>query len=527
MSILHPPVLLTTSGTGSRLGSLTKYTNKSLVKVGDKYAICHIIDLYPKNTEFIITLGYYGSHVKDFLELAYPNIKFMFVTIDPYEGEGSSLGTSMLQARHHLQRPFVFHCCDTILKEPIQFLSNDMNAMVVTKSEDYASYSSVSCINNQISTIHSKGFKDNDYVYLGVSYIYNYQHFWNHLETLNNREPLNQNLSDIHSLMELVKTHPIIPIIYEENCVFDTGNIKSYERTCKAFDTNYYVLEKYNESLCFLDDRVIKFIHDVDINMKRVSRGQDLYPLAPKILGWKPNFMCMELVKGQILSECKEYGHIKRLLEWVQTQLWNTTYKDLSFVDSCRRFYKEKTLERLSKLTWLATEERHIVNGITIGPIYDLLSQINFDSFYTTVFTKFHGDFILDNILKVDNHDHPYCLLDWRHEFDNQQIYGDRLYDLAKLRHNIIFNHANITQELFSVQEDTTFVNVDLKCNYILIKQLEELNDFLKVQQIDFRQVELLTGLIWLNMSPLYQGTLSRFLFYFGKLNVYLAVARP
>ena len=97
----------------------------------------------------------------------------------------------------------------------------------------------------------------------------------------------------------------------------------------------------------------------------------------------------------------------------------------------------------------------------------------------------------------------------------------------TKLRHNIIFNHANITQGLFSVEEDTRSVNVDLKCNYILIKQLDELNEFLKDQQIDFRQVELLTGIIWLNMAPLYEGALSRFLFYFGKLNVYLAVARP
>ena len=29
-------VLLTTSGLGSRLGNLTKFTNKSLVRVGDK-----------------------------------------------------------------------------------------------------------------------------------------------------------------------------------------------------------------------------------------------------------------------------------------------------------------------------------------------------------------------------------------------------------------------------------------------------------------------------------------------------------
>ena len=63
-------VLITTSGVGERLGKHTKHTNKSLVKVGDKYAICHIIENYPDDTTFVVTLGHYGDYVKDFLEMA-------------------------------------------------------------------------------------------------------------------------------------------------------------------------------------------------------------------------------------------------------------------------------------------------------------------------------------------------------------------------------------------------------------------------------------------------------------------------
>jgi len=63
-------VLITTSGLGSRLGNLTNYTNKSLIRVADKPAISYIIESYPKDVEFVITLGHYGSHVKQFLQLA-------------------------------------------------------------------------------------------------------------------------------------------------------------------------------------------------------------------------------------------------------------------------------------------------------------------------------------------------------------------------------------------------------------------------------------------------------------------------
>ena len=47
-------VLITTSGTGTRLGEKTQYFNKCLIRVGDKAILSHIIDSYPVNTEFII-----------------------------------------------------------------------------------------------------------------------------------------------------------------------------------------------------------------------------------------------------------------------------------------------------------------------------------------------------------------------------------------------------------------------------------------------------------------------------------------
>jgi NDP-sugar pyrophosphorylase family protein len=108
-------VIITTSGLGSRLGELTNYTNKSLVRVADKPAISYIIESYPSQTEFIITLGHFGSHVKQYLQLAYPNHKFTFVDVDNYKGPGSSLGYSLLQCKHKIDTPFIFHASDTII----------------------------------------------------------------------------------------------------------------------------------------------------------------------------------------------------------------------------------------------------------------------------------------------------------------------------------------------------------------------------------------------------------------------------
>ena len=75
-------VLITTSGIGSRLGEFTKYTNKTLLRIGKKPAISYIIDSYPKGTKFVVTLGYFGEHVKNFLEIAYPDGNFEFIFVD-------------------------------------------------------------------------------------------------------------------------------------------------------------------------------------------------------------------------------------------------------------------------------------------------------------------------------------------------------------------------------------------------------------------------------------------------------------
>ena len=110
-------VIITTSGIGSRLGELTNYTNKSLIRIGKKPAISYIVEKYSNEIEIVVTLGYFGSHVKQFLNMTYPEKKFTFVEIDKYSGEGSSLAYSLLQAKELLQCPFIFHASDTLVFE--------------------------------------------------------------------------------------------------------------------------------------------------------------------------------------------------------------------------------------------------------------------------------------------------------------------------------------------------------------------------------------------------------------------------
>jgi NDP-sugar pyrophosphorylase family protein len=512
-------VLITTSGTGERLGKLTEYTNKSLVKVGDKYAICYIIESYEEPVEFIITLGRYGSYVKDFLLIAYPTKYFTFIDIDNYKDIGSSLGYSLLKTKTHLQKPFIFHCCDSILTKKIN-INPEQNTLYVYKQANNKHYTSIKGKDNRVTEINNKNYYNFDYIYTGIVYIYNFIEFWDSLELKYNFNNLNNQLSDVDAIKLMLEKK----VVFNYNVLdewYDTGNIDSYNLVCDLFKPKHYVLEKNYESLCFLQDKVIKFINDKDINTKRIIRGNHLYPLTPRIINHNENFMMMEYVEGNILSNVYQNGIIYDVLNWAKQNLWRDVNVNNEYINCCKRFYITKTIDRINKLPLISkSEERNIINGLKCINVIDKIKELPEALFTTNEFVKFHGDFILDNIIKTDS---AFKLIDWRHEFDTQLEYGDIYYDLAKLRHNIILNHSNILQDLFTIEIAEDQVIVDLKCNFFLIQELNDFDKFVLENNYNLYKVKLLTALIWLNMAALYDDEkFSNFLFYFGKYNLFL-----
>ena len=501
-------VLLTTSGIGERLGSLTKFTNKSLVKVGDKYTICYIIESYDQKTEFVVTLGHFGTYVKEFLLTAYPDRNFIFVVIDKFQGKGSSLGFSMLKAREHLQEPFMFHCCDAITTDII-LPKQGTNVLYVSPALCCKHYTSIIGKNNIITELNGKNHHTFDYVYTGICYIYNYLEFWDKLVTTYSDNITNSHLNDVDALKLMSKLEYSVL-----NHWYDTGNIDSYTKLQSVFQPKYVVLEKNYESLCFIKNKVIKFINDKDINTKRITRGRQLYPLSPLITTTTDNFIMMDLIEGSILSSIYRQNVIYDLLQWSKTNLWINPQKNIDYIECCKRFYVIKTLDRIGKLSIV---QKNVINGLNCKPVEQIISGIPEHRLVTDTFVQFHGDFILDNIIKTPT---DFKIIDWRHEFDNQLYFGDVYYDLAKLRHNLILNHENISAGLYTLEYRADEVIVDLKCNYFQIQQLNEFEKFVRENNYDLEKIKLLTAIIWLNMAPLYEGKFSEFLFYFGKYNL-------
>lgn len=223
-------VLITTSGTGSRLGDLTKNTNKSLININGRSAISYIFDSYPKDTEFIITLGYLGSLVKEELSRKFPDLNLSYVWVDKFVGPGSSLGYSMLAAKDHLQSPFIFNCCDTLFEGNLPSLGS--NWIGGYEKENNGQYRTLKIENHLVTNISDKDNPASKYIHIGLVGIHDYGCFWKSLQKAYELDPNDQTLNDTSAINLMLKSGCRFSF-KEISEWFDTGNPQSLERTKK------------------------------------------------------------------------------------------------------------------------------------------------------------------------------------------------------------------------------------------------------------------------------------------------------
>lgn len=501
-------VLITTSGLGSRLGNLTDYTNKSLVRVGDKPAISYIIELYPTDVEFVITLGHFGSHVKQFLQLAYPNHKFTFVEVDKYKGKGSSLGYSMLQCKHIIDKSFIFHASDTIIKE-FNIPNLDKNWVMGSYKKDSSQYRTLNIINDKLIKINEKGELGFDYSYIGLAGIKDFELFFYNLEKLIYNK--HDDTSDVHVINNML---PNVDFQYKEvnyGDWLDIGNTSELTKTRKVFKGSIEVLDKKDESIFFFDNFVIKFFADPVINKNRVIRANNLKELVPNVIDSTENFYKYKKVKGQLFAKSVKRNTFLKFLEWTNN-LWISKQKN-DFKKDCYNFYITKTIQRVNQYLKEIPEVNYI-NGEYIPSIYDLINSIDIEWLCEGIPSQFHGDFILDNIIETED---GFKLIDWRQDFAGNLEIGDVYYDLAKLNHNLTINHDLINKNLFNSLPDNCYVLTHSTLN----ECKELLHSFIKENRYDLKKVEILTSIIWINMAPLHEYPFNNFLFNFGKYNLY------
>jgi len=516
-------VFIPSAGIGSRLGPHTKLRNKALITLGDLPVIVRIIKKFPQDVEFVIALGYRGTQIQQAVEALCPNYKIEFVNISKFEGEGASLGLTIAECKQYLQTPFIFIPNDTIVDidpdslSPIRmgnwagYYKKTLGDQVPTEQ-----YRTLDIYDGKVTQFNAKGL-NSDNIYIGLAGIRDYNAFWKFFEMA----------TDI-SAGEVVALDLLSNICAIEFKTWeDIGNLKSLQKATKKFrNYAYNILEKENEAIWFEKDQVTKFHVDSLFISDRVKR-LDILPkgLFPKLTSFSDNTYSYDRVEGDIFSSIVSPHLVRKLLETMQKYLWKNTCPDSSDNKSITyEFYKAKSFSRVEYFfsRFERLDKPLQINDVKIPAARNLLKKVPWNNIIKRAkFAEFHGDFHSENI--IFRKDKTFCLLDWRQNFGaNNYQYGDVYYDLSKFLHGLIVNHKEAECQNFIIsKKDDNSIYIDIKMRYNNYKSIKELKAWCEEYDYSFKNVELLTGLIYLNICGLHEYPYAEFLFYLGMLMVF------
>lgn len=515
MQLKNNKVLILTAGTGRRMGVFGDLINKALLPLDAKAIISHIIEKFPSQSEFVIALGYKSEQVRAYLKLAHPNLKFTYVEVENFDGPGSGPGLSSLTCKAYLTEPFYFVSCDTLWSEDITALPNEKSwvAGAQISREDSDQYCNIILKDGAVAELIDKQkITEKDFfAFSGLAYIKEAALFWAGLEN----SELIRNEQQVSGGFQKLAAQNLLG--FEKVNWTDLGTFEKYVAASKKYEK--YDFTKTDEFVYLLPDRVIKFFKEADISRQRVLKAGLNSDVFPRISGSENQFYSYSFVPGMTLYKEASPETFSKLLSWLDEKLWiekNAPPEQMR--NLCEKFYLQKTKQRLNlyDAKYPQASQPSYINNERIPSAASLLAQLSLEDM--TEFRSYfiHGDLQPDNII-YDSNAGSFCLLDWRQDFAGETEFGDLYYDFAKLRGGLNLNYDQIKQNKFSYSETGDHATLSYPQHAFSTECNSLLETYLNERKHDLRKINILTGLIYLNMSPLHHAPFDQLLHALGR----------
>ncbi len=493
------------------------YFNKALLKVGDQAAISHIIDLFPSDSEFVVALGHLGDLVRQYLTMAHPDLNVTYVEIDKYSVPGSGPAYALEKCKEHLQEPFFFVACDTIIHKrhfldkhqgDVDYLAYDY---IDPKHSDR--YCTLQLYLDQVISLMDKVPNGTDKAFTGFAHIRNWSEFW---------KAMTLNKSQIYQEFQLSPVFAMMPGMQAYWMRWNDVGSEQGLLAARARFPGIQNLDKLDEELYVVDGSVVKYFHNKSIVRSRLRRTQILGDLVPKLTGHTANYYRYRFVSGEDLFRRDDMQWLMEpLLNWAKEKLWVKPEQvdEARFHKACRDFYYVKTIGRINQFfSKTGIEDRaENINGYPTAPIQKYLELINWTNLCEdgAVATGFHGDFQPANI--VVNSFKDFKLIDWRQDFGGIFDYGDQYYDFAKLYCSLLMPHPSIKDGKYSLRESAGEVFADIYVPDDIRVCREIFENWLTRNGYSIGRTSLLAAIVMLNMAPLHEHPLDQWLYYYSK----------
>lgn len=484
-------IIIQAGGKGTRLGYLTENKPKALVPVDNLPMLFHLFRKYP-NKRFIIIADYKKEVMREYLS-AFADVTYQIVDATQ---TGTCAGVEEALRLLPENQPFMLIWSDLILSDTFELPEEYQDEKY--PQHDYIGLSQTfSCrwkYENEI-------FKEERSKIYGVAGLFLFTD--------------KQKLQGIPKSGELVRWMQKQQKKYKEIGLAQTrefGVLEEYKKLeqakCRPF--NRITVEGDILTKTPIDEQGRKLaIYEHDWYEKAKHLG---ISILPKIYETSP--LRMEYIKGKNIYDGTYSREEKEsILEMLVYALQKLHLAEQIPTDtfSLKEAYYSKTMKRLSAIEDLvpfAREKEIVVNGKCCRNIYYHKRELEkrLENLRCRQFSFIHGDCTFSNLMVRENG--APVLLDPRGYFGYTRLFGDELYDWAKLYYSIVGNYDPFNLGKFHLEIGGGYGAADSKLPYGEVALQIESNGwedmeqrFFELTQTDPYEIKLLHAVIWLSLT--------------------------
>ncbi|GAA4725966.1 phosphotransferase [Brevibacillus fulvus] len=466
-------IIVQAGGKGTRLEHLTANKPKALVPVENLPMLFHLFRKFP-DKRFIIIGDYKKEVLREYLA-CFADVKYQVVDA---EGTGTCSGIQQAIQRIPDQEPFMLIWSDLILPESFQ---------LPEQKGDYIGISQTFPCRWRYRNGIFEEERSEEY---GVAGLFIFQD--------------KSALANVPQSGELVRWMKEQGLTYRELGLAGTkefGLLAEYEKLgqekCRPFN-----------KITVSGDVLTK--EGIDAQGKQLAvRENRWYEMAqakgvkniPKIYGVNP--LKMERIQGRNIYEYDfPYAEKKQILAQLVDALRGIHQLDKIPADSfsIEEAYFNKTMDRLAKIRDLipfADQKTITVNGRECRNVFfykrDLAKKL--ERIQCREFTFIHGDCTFSNLM-LKNDQEP-VLIDPRGYFGFTELYGDPMYDWAKLYYSIKGNYDRFNLKEFRLSIGEQDIQLEIASN-----GWEDMEtDFYELTGAEPEIIRLLHAVIWLSLT--------------------------
>lgn len=499
-------VLILAAGYGRRMGQFSRMVNKSLIPYDNKPLISHIIDKFNKDTKFVIACGHMGQQVKDYVSAVHTDKQVLYVDIPDYAEGTTGPATTIQHCAKHITGPFFWLACDTLFDFDInKNLDHNWIGVHPVNSDIAQDYCWVEREGETITEIkNKKPSKLAVDAFIGLMYCKDNQYLDN-LKTTHAKEAYEGFLDNLQLQAHTVRGWK------------DFGTYDKWLELSK--DLKEISFPKPNEIFYHDNNKIIKFTVDSTLTDKKANRALLNPGVMPSNIRRSGQFLVYDYVEGDIIYSQLNMELFEKLLTWAGNDLWKSKWFP-NTEQTCKDFYQKKTQDRVNQFRVKYSEwsEPDQVNGQAVKSIDHYLEQIDWDWLCNDAKWSFiHGDFQFENVIYNSANDKFTCI-DWRTDFGGDS-YGDLYYDLAKMLGGILLDYQAVKADKLQYSEQAGIATINNCSIADADKYSKKLQAWCEEKNLDWRKVELLVAIIYLNMSPLHEAPFDKYLFALAQLH--------